>query len=395
MNGGTSMRIALFTHSVNPRGGVVHTLELARALHEAGQDVTVFAPSVGGAPMFRASPCRVVLAPVAAHGNDTVAMVQTRIAALKAALLEHDASGFDVLHAQDSISGNALAELREAGAIRGYVRTVHHLDAFSDPRLREWQRRAFADADTVLCVSDAWTRTMRDAFGIEASTVNNGVDGQRFHCSCEANGDEVCAKLGVGGSGPVVLAVGGIEERKNTLKLLDAFALLIHTHPGAQLVIAGGASLLDHDAYTQRFMAGAAALGLRIGQREPIVITGPLADAAIVALMHAADVVAMVSVREGFGLVTLEALAAGKPVVVSQIEPFTGYLDERVCCWARPDDADSIADALRHALHERGGIDFECAVPELLARFSWRESGRRHITLYARHMQRLSQALSV
>jgi glycosyltransferase involved in cell wall biosynthesis len=99
------------------------------------------------------------------------------------------------------------------------------------------------------------------------------------------------------------------------------------------------------------------------------------------------------SLREGFGLVVLEALAAGTPVVVSQIEPFTGYLDERVCCWAQPDDATSIGDALRRALHERGGVDFERAVPELLARFSWRESARRHIALYADHVQRIMQPL--
>ncbi|AUT74436.1 MSMEG_0565 family glycosyltransferase [Paraburkholderia hospita] len=386
---GTAMRIALFTHSVNPRGGVVHTLELGRALHEAGQDVTIFAPSVGGAPMFRASPCRVVLAPVAAHGNDTVSMVRTRIDALKTALLEDGASGFDVLHAQDSISGNALAELREAGAIRGFVRTVHHLDTFDDPRLSEWQRRAFADADAVFCVSDAWTRKMRDEYGVTASVVNNGVDVMRFRSSGDP---DACMKLGVIGK-PVVLAVGGIEERKNTLQLLEAFALLRQTHPNAQLVIAGGASLLDHDAYTRRFIARAAQRGLRIGQGEPIVVTGPLDDAAIPALMRRADVVSMVSLREGFGLVTLEALAAGAPVVVSQIEPFTGYLDERVCCWAQPDDAASIADALRRALHGRGGIDFEHAVPELLARFSWHESARRHIALYADYAQHIMQPL--
>jgi glycosyltransferase-like protein len=386
---GTAMRIALFTHSVNPRGGVVHTLELGRALHEAGQDVTIFAPSVGGAPMFRASPCRVVLAPVAAHGNDTVSMVRTRIDALKTALIEDGASGFDVLHAQDSISGNALAELREAGAIRGFVRTVHHLDAFDDARLSEWQRRAFADADAVFCVSDAWTRKMRDEYGVTASVVNNGVDVMRFRSSGDP---DACMKLGVIGK-PVVLAVGGIEERKNTLQLLEAFALLRQTHPNAQLVIAGGASLLDHDAYTRRFIARAAQRGLRIGQGEPIVVTGPLDDAAIPALMRRADVVSMVSLREGFGLVTLEALAAGAPVVVSQIEPFTGYLDERVCCWAQPDDAASIADALRRALHGRGGIDFEHAVPELLARFSWHESARRHIALYANYAQHIMQPL--
>ncbi|MFM0215001.1 MSMEG_0565 family glycosyltransferase [Paraburkholderia caledonica] len=386
---GTAMRIALFTHSVNPRGGVVHTLELGRALHEAGQDVTIFAPSVGGAPMFRASPCRVVLAPAAAHGNDTVMMVQTRIDALKAAVLEEGASGFDVLHAQDGIGGNALADLREAGSIRGFVRTVHHLDAFDNPRLSAWQRRAYADADTVLCVSDTWMRKMRDEFGVTASTVNNGVDVARFR---DVGSTDVCTKFGLSGK-PMVLAVGGIEERKNTLQLLEAFALLRQTHAEAQLVLAGGASLLDHDTYTQRFIARAAQVRLRIGKHEPIVVTGPLEDAAIPALLQRADVVSMMSLREGFGLVVLEALAAGTPVVVSQIEPFTGYLDERVCCWAQPDDATSIGDALRRALHERGGVDFERAVPELLARFSWRESARRHIALYANHVQRIMQPL--
>ena len=386
---GTAMRIALFTHSVNPRGGVVHTLELGRALHEAGQDVTIFAPSVGGAPMFRASPCRVVLAPAAAHGNDTVMMVQTRIDALKAALLEEGASGFDVLHAQDGIGGNALADLREAGSIRGFVRTVHHLDAFDNPRLSAWQQRAYADADTVLCVSDTWTRKMRDEFGVTASTVNNGVDVARFR---DVGSTDVCTEFGLSGK-PMVLAVGGIEERKNTLQLLEAFALLRQTHAEAQLVLAGGASLLDHDTYTQRFIARAAQVGLRIGKHEPIVVTGPLEDAAIPALLQRADVVSMMSLREGFGLVVLEALAAGTPVVVSQIEPFTGYLDERVCCWAQPDDATNIGNALRRALHERGGVDFERAVPELLARFSWRESARRHIALYANHVQRIMQPL--
>ncbi|ACC73677.1 MSMEG_0565 family glycosyltransferase [Paraburkholderia phymatum] len=383
------MRIALFTHSVNPRGGVVHTLELGRALHEAGQDVTIFAPSVGGAPMFRASPCRVVLAPATAHGNDTVTTVQTRIDALKAALLKEGAAAFDVLHAQDGISGNALAELREAGKIRGFVRTVHHLDAFDDSRLSAWQRRAYADADTVLCVSDTWTRKLRGEFGIAASTVNNGVDIERFR-SVEAA--DLGNGFGLNGE-PMVLAVGGIEQRKNTLQLLEAFALMRQTHAKAQLVIAGGASLLDHEAYTQRFVARAMQLGLRIGKCEPVVVTGPLEDAAIPALMQRADVVSMMSLREGFGLVVLEALAAGAPVVVSQIEPFTGYLDERVCCWAQPDDAASIADGLRRALHDRGGIDFEHAVPELLARFSWRESARRHIALYADHRQCIMRPL--
>ncbi|MGF6442051.1 MSMEG_0565 family glycosyltransferase [Paraburkholderia youngii] len=382
----TPLRIALFTHSVNPRGGVVHTLELGRALQDAGHDVTIFAPSVNGARMFRASPCRIVLAPVDVHGNDTVAMVQMRIDALKAALRADGPSGFDILHAQDGIGGNALAELRQEGVIRGFVRTVHHLDAFSDPRLIEWQRRAYADADAVFCVSETWTRRMLKDYGTAASTVSNGVDVERFRAADAGNDTTALAKFGIGGA-PVVLAVGGIEARKNTLQLLDAFALFRRTHTDGQLVIAGGASLLDHDAYTRRFVERATQLNLAIGRGEAIVVTGALRDEEIPALMRRADVVSMVSLCEGFGLVVLEALAVGTPVVVSRIEPFTQHLNDRVCCWAQPDDAGSIAQALQHALDRRGGIDFEYAVPDLLNRFSWRESARRHIGLYRRYAQ--------
>jgi predicted peroxiredoxin len=52
-----TLRIALLTHSVNPRGGVVHTLELATALTALGHDVTVFAPAVPGETLFRLPPC--------------------------------------------------------------------------------------------------------------------------------------------------------------------------------------------------------------------------------------------------------------------------------------------------------------------------------------------------
>ena len=58
------MKIALLTHSVNPRGGVVHTLELARALHDAGHHVTVFAPALPGQRLFRAVSHPVDLVPV-------------------------------------------------------------------------------------------------------------------------------------------------------------------------------------------------------------------------------------------------------------------------------------------------------------------------------------------
>ncbi|CAE6742505.1 MSMEG_0565 family glycosyltransferase [Paraburkholderia nemoris] len=377
-----SLRIALLTHSVNPRGGVVHTLELATALTALGHDVTVFAPAAPGETLFRLPPCRVVYAPITLLQASTVAMVEARIHAFKQTLMEHDAWSFDVLHAQDSISGNALAELRAQGLIRGFMRTVHHLDHFDDPRLAAWQRRAYEDAEQVLCVSDTWTREMRSTFGIAALTVPNGVDIARFTPHEDAHDAQIRRRLGIDG-GRVVLSVGGIEARKNTLALLEAFALVLRTLPGAQLVIAGGASLLDHDAYARSVLKRAAELGLSIGPDERVVVTGPLEDAAMPALFRSADVLSMVSLREGFGLVVLEALASGTPAVASAIAPFTEYLDDSTCYWANPTDVESIAVALLRALSGSGSrIDFEQAVPRLLARFSWAASARRHVDVY-------------
>jgi len=377
-----TLRIALLTHSVNPRGGVVHTLELATALTALGHDVTVFAPAVPGETLFRLPPCRVVYAPITLSQASTVAMVEARIHAFKQTLMEHSPRSFDVLHAQDSISGNALAELRAQGLIRGFMRTVHHLDHFNDPRLAAWQRRAYEDAEQVLCVSDTWTREMRSAYGIAALTVPNGVDVARFTPDEDVRDSQLRQRMGID-CGPIVLSVGGIEARKNTLALLEAFASVRRTLPGAQLVIAGGASLLDHDTYARGLLKRTAELGLSIGPHESVVVTGPLEDAAMPGLFRSADVLSMVSLREGFGLVVLEALASGTPVVASAIAPFTEYLDDTTCCWANPADVESIAAALLLVLTGSGcGIDFDRAVPALLARFSWAASARRHVDAY-------------
>ncbi|MFM0297434.1 MULTISPECIES: MSMEG_0565 family glycosyltransferase [Paraburkholderia] len=380
----SALRIALLTHSVNPRGGVVHTLELASALTALGHEVTVFVPAAPGESLFRLPPCRVVYAPIVLAQVNTVAMVEARIDAFRRALIEHDAAAFDVLHAQDSISGNALADLKTQGLIHGFMRTVHHLDHFEDPRLTAWQRRAFQDADHVLCVSDTWAREMQSVYGISASTVPNGVDVARFFPRRDQHDAQLRQRFGLQG-GPIVLAVGGIEARKNTLALLEAFASVRSGLPQAQLVIAGGASLLDHDAYSRRLLQRASELGLSIGPYESVVLTGPLEDAVMPALFRSADVLSMVSLREGFGLVVLEALASGTPVVVSSIAPFTEYLDDATCCWADPDDVESIAAALVRALGENG-IDFGHAVPALLARFSWAASARRHVDAYRRFL---------
>ena len=382
------LRIALLTHSVNPRGGVVHTLELAAALHEAGHAVTVLAPAAPGQRLFRQPPCAVELVPVQTTPRDTVEMVRSRIEAFVQHLRGMLArERFDVLHTHDSIGGNALARLSDAGDIDGFVRTVHHLDSFDVPQLTQWQHTAFARASQVLCVSRLWREHLASEYGIAAQEVPNGVDTARFSPQARSSDAALAQRLGIRRGAPVVLALGGVEERKNTARLLSAFALLRVAHPQAQLVVAGGASLLDHSAYALRFRALMQELGFDDDPAQPVRLTGPLPDEDIPSLYRLADVVAMPSLREGFGLVVLEALASGVPVVASRIAPFTEYLAEDDVSWADPSDAGAIADALRHALSTRDAQRIARSASRLSGRFSWQASAERHAALYRAAIQ--------
>ena len=382
------LRIGLLTHSTNPRGGVVHTVELAHALHDAGHDVTVMAPAAPGQQFFRPMRCRTELILAEPAPRDTVAMVGSRIQAIGAHLgrLLRDQS-FDVLHTHDPIGGNALANLAAQGVIDGFTRTVHHLEVFAQPQLMDWQDRGFRAASQVFCVSAKWRDTLARTHGIAAHEVPNGVDSARFSGVAQPSDAALAQRLGIRPGAPVVLAVGGVEERKNTLRLLDAFALLRRRWPSAQLVVAGGASLLDHARYREAFDAAAVRHGIGVGPLQPLVVTGPLADADMPGLYRLADAVAMPSLNEGFGLVVLEALASGVPVAVSRIAPFTDYLRNDDCSWADPLDVESISDALHRAIVGRSPARIAQTAARLGARFSWAASAARHSLLYRQHLE--------
>ncbi len=388
-----ALDIALLTHSVNPRGGVVHTLALADELHDRGHRVTVFVPATPGQAMFRATRCALDLVPVDADPRSVVEMVASRRAAFVAHLSRRlQSQRFDVLHAQDAIGGNALADLVERGEIDGFVRTVHHLDHFDEPQLMAWQQRAFEHASHVLCVSQTWCDRLQAEHGVPATRVGNGVDLARYAREPDAGDAQVASRYGLRPGSPLFLAVGGVEARKNTVRMLQAFMRFRAAHPAAQLVVAGGASLLDHDRYALQFEAVLATSGLGRGPGEAVVVTGPVRDADMPALYRLADVVLMASLCEGFGLVVLEALASGTPVVVSRRAPFTDYLpaDERVAhaCWADPESIESIAQAMARACDPAHRLSLAHATPAVCEHFSWRASAASHETLYRTHSAR-------
>jgi glycosyltransferase-like protein len=373
------LRIAILAHSTNPRGGVVHALELGDALCRIGHEATVHAPDPSAAGFFRGTRCATVSVSASPVGRDVTAMVETRVADYLRhfELAEH--RHFDVWHAQDGISGNALATLKERGLIRGFARTVHHVDSFADPRLSALQTRAIASADRLFVVSRLWREWLSEELGRVPHLVGNGVDTERYSPVPNDNDAALRALLKLPVDARVFLAIGGIEKRKNTIAILEAFRLVHARHPSACLLIAGGASLLDHDAYQAEFAAVLAASSLPDGA---VMRTGSLPQALMPALYRAADALVFPSIKEGFGLVVLEAMASGVPVVTSRIAPFTEYLEDGDVAWCDPRDPASIAQAMTTALEEPSRDALIARGFAIAARHDWSRAAHAHLPAY-------------
>jgi glycosyltransferase involved in cell wall biosynthesis len=115
-------------------------------------------------------------------------------------------------------------------------------------------------------------------------------------------------------------------------------------------------------------------------------VLGPIADDRMPALMRAADVFAFPSEREGFGLVVLEAQAAGLPCVVSDLPVLREFLaDGRDCLMVPAGDAAALGEALSRAIHD-GPLRERLAAGgrSTAAAFTWEAAAAAHEALYER-----------
>ena len=377
------MRIALLTYSVKPRGGVEHTLAIAGALAARGHEVEIAALARPGGAFFRPPPVRAHLVEhEPAEGPFDVrilAMLEAYREGLRPLLAREP---FDVVHAQDCLSANAALDLRDEGVVGHVLRTVHHVDDFTSPSLVDCQDRSIREPDDVLCVSAPWVERLAGEFGVRAHLVRNGVDTSRFRPARD-RAERLADRAALGlGDRLAVLTVGGIEPRKGSLTLLEAFARLREELPGRDplLLIVGGATLFDYRDELERFAARARELGVV----EHVRTTGTVEPAELERHLRAADVFAFPSTKEGFGLAALEALAAELPLVASDLDVFRTFLTDGDSALLTPvGDAGALAAALARvagdgALRERlagGGR-------EVVARHGWDAAAAAHEDAY-------------
>ena len=173
-----------------------------------------------------------------------------------------------------------------------------------------------------------------------------------------------------------ILSLGTIQPRKNYARLIRAYARLHHSGPQApHLVIAGRPGWLSGDL-----------VGLveRLGVGGRVHFLRDATDADLPALYALAEVFALVSLYEGFGLPPLEAMACGTPVLVSDVSSLPEVV-EGAGLLVDPFDVDAIAAALERLLGD-AALRRQLAERGLAqaARFTWAHAAEELLGFYAR-----------
>jgi len=140
----------------------------------------------------------------------------------------------------------------------------------------------------------------------------------------------------------VILFVGRLRREKNVATLLRAIALLARSRPRVRLVLCGG------DGGER---AALEAEARKSGIADVVLFTGFTGNVGM--WLKRASVMAAVSLWEGHPNAVLEAIAAGLPVVVSEIPAYRAILDEDSASFVPPLDENAIAAALESALSDR------------------------------------------
>jgi glycosyltransferase-like protein len=367
---------------------VIHTLELAEALHNEGHQVCVYALDKDNLGFHRTLNCPSKLVPakpvadrqllLQGDSDPVDELIKQRINEFVDYLGQEELK-YDIYHAQDCISANALKSLRDCQQIPHFIRTVHHIDQFNSAYLQECHDRSILEPDLCLCVSQYWQQELLKEYQIYAPIVINGINTQRF--SSQANGLEtkLQQKLGITGN-PIYLSIGGIEPRKNSLKLLQAFIQVLKTHPQAQLIIAGGETLFDYEPYRQEFFKIAQQHNIKLG--KSLILPGIITDQDLPVLYRCADAFVFPSIKEGWGLVLLEAIASGLPVITANIPPFTEFLNDKSAFLVDPNSSNAIAQAMLDILDKNTTqklINHNASIP---SQYSWQKSANLHLNLY-------------
>lgn len=258
---------------------------------------------------------------------------------------------------------------------------VHYPELYDSADLRMQTQvvpRSIRRAAHVITISQATAADVREQLGLPPESITAiplGVS-PNFSPEGPALAPEAfpgAARLGDG----YLLHTGGFHPRKNLLRLLEAYRLLLDRGVTLPLVIAGAAS----EPLLQPVQAKIAGLHLE----NDVILAGQVGEDLLPSMYRSAKIVIYPSLHEGFGLPILEAMASGVPVVTSNRSSMAEVAGEAALL-VDPTNTNELAEATYRLLTDED-MRRQC-IARGLARaqeFTWERTARATVAVY-RHV---------
>ena len=368
------MKIALVSPYDFPfPGGVTqHIFYLDKHFRELGHQVKIIAPCAGESPEklpenVSVTTTRVISIP---FGGSKARIPYSPAVywRVKRALQEED---LDIVHAHEPMSLPVpVVALRHSQGVN--VGTFH---SYRDRHLiYQYCRRVFQPffdkLDGKIAVSEAARDTVARYFSGEYVIIPNGIDANRF------GGDHVLPLEQYSDGRLNILFVGRLEPRKGFRYLLQAFPYVKEEFPQARLIVVG--------AYRKKEMARHLRY-VREHHLTGVKFVGNVSDEDLPRYYRSCHVFCAPSTGfESFGIVLLEAMAAGKPAVASDIPGYRDLLEDgREGLLVERKNERALAKAITRVLRDPGLQEKMGAEGRIKARqYSWREVAERILDYY-------------
>jgi len=382
------MKIGMLTWEYPPRivGGIArHCHGLANALAVLGNEVHIFTLDFPGSPAYEETPDGVKIHRIASelgHPNFLTWVllfnhfIEKRIADVSQKI------EFDVLHVHDWLTAPASIAFKHSVG-KPMVLTIHSTehgrsgihnpDSSTIDGLEWW---AAYEASKVIATSDSMKSEVCDHFRLpweKVGIIPNAIDSGKYQGSVDRGA--VRARYGVQSHEKLVLSVGRLVPQKGIEYLIQAVPNVAWRHPETKFAIVGEGWYRDHLQY----LAGTT------GQAWRINFTGFIPDHELIALTMSADVLVMSSIYEPFGIVALEGMAAGVPVVASQVGGLAEIIEhDKTGILVHPRNPDSISWGINNVLSNRDHARWlaENAKEKIQKTYSWEAIAKKTVKLY-------------
>jgi phosphatidylinositol alpha-mannosyltransferase len=350
-----------------PGGVQYHVRDLAETLRGMGHHVEILTPAVReeSLPPYGTFAGRTVPVPY----NGSMASMQFGPVSASRVRRWLREGHFDVVHVHEPAppSASLLVCMIAKGPI---VATFHAATTRSKwlaalgPVVRPWLERISGR----IAVSDFARRVQVEHLGGDAVIIPNGV-----HVDAFAHGPSLPGHTR-GAGAPTIGFLGRYDEpRKGLPVLLEAMRTVVREHPGARLLIAGRGDAAD--------------LAELVGDdlRPHVTLLGELSEPDKAAFLRSVDVYCAPNLLgESFGVVLIEALAAGAPIVASDLDAFARVLEDGAAgVLVRRGDPDALARALSDLLADPGRrAELSERGPRAAAAYDWAVLARRILAVY-------------